>query len=68
MKQSGIARMAFAGATAVALAFGATQALASPAAAESNVRACTDQYCRDVVCYPFAGYCKRSLGICACAG
>ena len=69
MKKSGIARLAFAGATAVALAFGATQALAAPVAPEStDVRACTDRYCREVACYPFYGYCDRRLGICACAG
>ncbi len=36
MKKSGIARLAFAGAMAAALAFGATQALAAPAAPEST--------------------------------
>ena len=67
MKQIGIARLAFAGATAVALAFGATQALATPATPESTgERACTDQYCRDVVCYPFPGICQH--GKCLCAG
>lgn len=66
MKKSEIARMAFAGATAAALAFGATQALAEPAAPESAARACTDEYCRTVVCYPFPGVCRG--GKCLCAG
>jgi hypothetical protein len=53
MKKSRIARLAFAGAAALALAFGATQALAAPAAPESTgARACTDEYCRTVVCAP----------------
>ena len=70
MKRSGIAGLAFAGATAVALAFGATQAFASPTAAETGAgaRACTNAYCRDVVCYPFYGYCNYARGICVCAG
>lgn len=69
MKKSGIARLAFAGATAVALAFGATQALAAPSGADAvEKRACTNQYCRDVACYPFYGYCDYRRGICACAG
>lgn len=66
MKRSGIGRLAFALATAVALAFGATQALSAPAAAESTARACTDDYCRNVVCYPFPGVCRG--GKCLCAG
>ena len=67
MKKNGIAGLAFAGLTAVALAFGATQALAAPAAPDgADVRACTDQYCRDVVCYPFPGVCRG--GRCLCAG
>lgn len=65
MKKNGIARLAFAAATAVALAFGATQALASPAE-YAPARACTDEYCRNVVCYPFPGVCQR--GKCLCAG
>ncbi|HEU0299027.1 MAG TPA: hypothetical protein VFR37_06215 [Longimicrobium sp.] len=67
MKKSGIAGLALAGATAVALAFGATQALAAPAAGEpASARACTDEYCRNVVCYPFPGVCRG--GKCLCAG
>jgi hypothetical protein len=67
MKKSGIAGLAFAGATAVALAFGATQALAAPATPESTgARACTDEYCRTVVCAPFPGVCRG--GKCLCAG
>ena len=67
MKKSGIARLAFAGTTAVALAFGATQAFAAPAAPDSSsARACTDDYCRNVVCYPFPGVCRG--GKCLCAG
>lgn len=67
MKKSGFARLAFAGATAAALAFGATQALAAPApAGAAEARACTDDYCRNVVCYPFPGVCQR--GKCLCAG
>ena len=68
MKKRGIARLAFAGATAAALAFGATQALAVPAAApeSTGARACTDDYCRNVVCYPFPGVCRG--GKCLCAG
>ncbi len=68
MKRSGIAGLAFAGATAVALAFGVSQAFAAPAgvAEATNARACTDQYCRDVVCYPFPGICQH--GKCLCAG
>jgi hypothetical protein len=69
MRKSGIARLAFAGAMTVALAFGATQAFAAPSAADAaGARACTNKYCRDVVCYPFYGYCNYSLGICACVG
>lgn len=69
MKKSGIARLTFAGATAAALAFGATQALAAPAAEKATgAGRCTNQYCRDVVCYPFYGYCDYARGICACAG
>ena len=66
MKKSGIARLAFAAATAVALAFGATQALATPATRECTGDGCTDAYCRDVVCYPFPGICQH--GKCLCAG
>jgi hypothetical protein len=67
MKKRGIARIAFAGATALALAFGATQALAAPPAPESaSARACTDEYCRNVVCAPFPGVCRG--GKCLCAG
>ena len=67
MKKSGIARLAFGGAVAVALAFGANQALAVPAAQEcTDERPCTDAYCRDVVCYPFPGVCQN--GKCLCAG
>ena len=68
MKKRGIARLVFAGATAVALAFGAPQALAAPAGPESTCSgdACTDEYCRNVVCYPFPGVCQR--GKCLCAG
>ena len=69
MKKSGIAGLAFAGATSIALAFGATQAFAAPAAAKADaVRACTNQYCRDVACYPFYGYCNYARGLCVCAG
>jgi hypothetical protein len=67
MKKNGIAGLAFAGATAVALAFGATQALAAPATPEATGgRACTDDYCRNVVCAPFPGICQH--GKCLCAG
>ena len=67
MKKSGIAGLAFAGATAAALAFGAMQAVAAPPTPESTgLRACTDEYCRTVVCYPFPGVCQR--GKCLCAG
>jgi hypothetical protein len=67
MKKRGIAGLAFAGATAVALAFGATQALAAPGAPESAAaRACTDEHCLNVVCYPFPGVCRG--GKCLCAG
>jgi hypothetical protein len=67
MRKSGIAGLAFAGATALALAFGASQALAAPAPAESTAaRACTDEYCRNVVCAPFPGVCRG--GKCLCAG
>jgi hypothetical protein len=66
MKKSGMARLASAGATAVALAFGATQALAAPTAEPSGTRACTNEYCRTVVCYPFPGICQH--GKCLCAG
>ncbi len=66
MRKSGIAGLAFAGATAVALAVGATQALAAPATPEPSARACTDEYCRNVVCYPFPGVCRG--GKCLCAG
>ncbi len=69
MKQRGIARLAFAGATAVALAFGTSQAFAAPAAAGADTaRACTNRYCRDVACYPFYGYCDFARGLCVCAG
>ena len=66
MKKRGIARTAFAAATVVALAFGATQAFAAPAEQAASVRACTDEYCRNVVCYPFPGVCRG--GKCLCAG
>jgi hypothetical protein len=67
MKKRGIAGLAFAAATAVALAFGANQALAVPAAEECTAeRPCTDDYCRNVVCYPFPGVCQG--GKCLCAG
>ncbi|HEU4881345.1 MAG TPA: hypothetical protein VFT45_03840 [Longimicrobium sp.] len=66
MKKSGITRLAFAGATVVALAFGATQALAAPTTESTGVRACTDEYCRTVVCAPFPGICNH--GKCLCAG
>jgi hypothetical protein len=59
--------LAFAAATAAALGFGATQALAAPAT-EAGARACTNDYCRRVACYPFYGYCDFRLGICACEG
>ena len=69
MKKSGWVGLAFACVTAIALAFGATQAFAAPAPADAaGARACTNQYCRDVVCYPFYGYCDFRLGICACEG
>jgi hypothetical protein len=69
MMKRGIAGLAFASATAVALAFGATQAFAAPAVAEAvGARACTNQYCRAVACYPFYGYCNYARGICVCAG
>lgn len=69
MKKNGIATLAFAGATAVALGFGATQAAAAPAStAATTARACTNAYCRDVACYPFYGYCDFRRGICVCAG
>ena len=69
MKKTGIARLAFAGATAATLAFGATQAFATPSAAEAaTARACTNRYCRDVACYPFYGYCDYARGLCVCAG
>jgi hypothetical protein len=69
MKKSGIAGLAFAGATAVALAFGATQAFAAPSAADAaGARACTDRYCRLTACYPFYGYCDELRGICVCDG
>lgn len=69
LKMSGIARLAFAGATVAALGFGATQAVAAPAAEDaSKARACTNQYCRDVACYPFYGYCNYARGVCVCAG
>jgi hypothetical protein len=68
MKKSRIAGVAFAGATAVALAFGATQAVAAPAAPQPTALACTDRYCREVACYPFYGYCDYRRGICTCAG
>ena len=67
MKKSGIAGLVFAGATAVALAFGTTQAFAAPSAADTaGARACTDEYCRSVVCAPFPGVCRG--GKCLCAG
>lgn len=65
MKKSRIAGLAFAGATAVALAFGATQALAAPTAPESTgARACSTTQC-NAICYPFPGVCR---GQCLCAG
>lgn len=69
MKKSGIAGLVFAGATVIALGFGATQAFAAPAAADAtSARACTNRYCRDVACYPFYGYCDYARGLCVCAG
>ena len=66
MNRSGIARLAFGVATAAALAFGATQAFAVSTRPEPAERACTDDYCRNVVCAPFPGICQR--GKCLCAG
>jgi hypothetical protein len=66
MKKSEMARLAFAGVTGMALAFGATQALAAPTTEFSDARACTDEYCRTVVCAPFPGICNH--GKCLCAG
>lgn len=69
MMKSRFAGLALAGATTVALAFGATQAFATPSAADaSGVRACTDRYCRKVACAPFTGYCDELRGICVCTG
>ena len=69
MRKSGIAGLAFAGATTMALAFGASQAFAAPAAERADAaRACTDRYCRQVACYPFYGYCDYASGICVCDG
>jgi hypothetical protein len=65
MKKSGIAGLAFAGATAVALAFGVTQAFAAPAAVKNtDARACSTAQC-NAICYPFTGTCA---GRCLCAG
>ena len=69
MQKSRLAGLALVAATAAALGFGATQALAAPAAADAaGARACTNRYCREVACYPFYGYCNFSLGVCVCAG
>ena len=69
MKKSGIAGLAFAGATAIALSFGAAQAFAAPSVENAAaVRACTDRYCRKVACAPFTGYCDELRGICVCTG
>ena len=55
--------------TAAALGFGARQAVAAPSAgSEGEARACTNNYCRNVECYPFYGYCNYALGRCVCAG
>jgi len=65
MTRRGIAGLAFAGATAVAMAFGVTQAFAAPAPASStDARACSTQQC-NTLCYPFTGICR---GQCLCAG
>ena len=63
MKKSDIARLAFAGATAVALAFGVTEAFAAPAQS-ADERACSVAQC-NALCYPFPGECR---GQCLCAG
>lgn len=63
MKKSDIARLAFAGATAVALAFGVTEAFAAPAQ-PTDARACSIAQC-NAFCYPFKGECR---GQCLCAG
>ena len=69
MDRKRITRAAFAAMTAVALGFGARQAVAAPSAGgDAEARACTDQYCREVVCYPFPGTCEKPRGICRCAG
>lgn len=65
MSKRGVVGLAFAGATAVALAFGVTQAFASPAqASPAQARACSTQQC-NTLCYPFTGVCR---GQCLCAG
>jgi hypothetical protein len=65
MKKIGIAGLAFAGTTAVALAFGVTQAFAAPAPGNSTqARACSTEQC-NTICYPFTGVCR---GQCLCAG
>ena len=66
-----ITKLAFAAVSAVALGFGATQALAAPATeadAAARARACTNYYCQQVACYPFYGYCDYRRGLCVCAG
>lgn len=68
MKKTGIAGLAFAAATAMALAFGGTQALAAPSAeGAAGAAACTDRQCRNE-CSPFGGYCDELRGYCVCEG
>ncbi|MBW3571059.1 MAG: hypothetical protein KY467_08125 [Gemmatimonadetes bacterium] len=68
MKKTGIPRLAFAAATSVALAFGASQAVAAPSTAKSaGEAACTDRQCRQA-CAPFGGYCDELRGVCVCEG
>jgi hypothetical protein len=68
MKKTGIAGLAFAAVTTMALAFGGAQAFAAPSTAEpAGAAACTDRQCRQA-CSPFAGYCDETRGVCVCAG
>lgn len=68
MKKTGIAGLAFAAATSMALAFGGTQAFAAPSPAEAaGANVCTDRQCRQS-CAPFGGYCDELRGICFCEG
>ena len=62
-----VKRMVFAATVAAALGFGATQALATPAAAKDSARVCQDQFCAQLCSsLGFRGGFCNSGGGCSC--